>query len=160
MATALDAPVDVLDVHERNFVANIREHGWFATCVHHDESGPGFTYTTGFWLTLSFPEIIVFSLRREAAHDILWDIFHDVRAGRPPPVAQPARLFANADGILLPVLVRHYPDYLGWSRWFYGNDDFQCLQLIWPDTRGNFPWQSGAEMRFRDSQPNLSIDDA
>ena len=80
MRTALDAPLSALDEHERKFVANIRTHGWHDMRVAPDEEGPGFSYTTGFWLTLGVPEVIVFSLK--PAHDVLWDVFRDIKAGR------------------------------------------------------------------------------
>jgi hypothetical protein len=156
MRTALDAPLDALDDHEKDFVSNIREHGWFRTSVFAEDGHVGFSYTTGLWLTLGFPEIIVFSLKTETAHSILWDVFRDVKSGKRPPIGKPTDIFANMDGVLFPVDHEHYAEHLGWSRWFYGGDDFPCLQLVWPDTRGVFPWQPGAEERFREDQPDLT----
>ncbi|HEY2534440.1 MAG TPA: DUF4262 domain-containing protein [Xanthobacteraceae bacterium] len=42
------------------------------------------------------------------------------------------------------------------SRWFYGGDDFLCLQLVFPDTSGHFPWSSGSSEGFRTAQPDLT----
>ena len=159
MQTALDVPASELDVHEKNFVANIRAHGWFDNGVMADDEGPGFSYTTGFWITLGFPEIIVFSLKQEIAHDILWDVFREAKSGRQiSPGKYADNIFANGGAYFFPVAKQHYYDYLGWSRWFYRGDDFPCLQLVWPDTREAFPWQSGFEDRFRNDQPDLSPD--
>src|SRR5262245_43677846 len=74
MRTALEAPASMLDEHETKFVAKIREHGWFHMSVARDAEGPGFGYTTGFWLKFDFPELITFSLKRDTAHDIFWGI--------------------------------------------------------------------------------------
>ena len=157
MRTALDMPPRALDADESDFVTNIRTHGWFGTSVFADDEGPGFTYTTGFWVNLGFPEIILFSLTSETAHDVLWDVYRDVKSGRKITVgAYVASVFANGGAYFLPVAKQHYPDYLGWSRWFYGGDDFPCLQLVWGDTRDMFPWQAGFEDRFRNRQPDLS----
>lgn len=156
MRTALDAPFDDLDGPEKNFVANIREHGWFRTSVFQEEGHVGFSYTTGLWLTLGFPEIIVFSLPSETAHAILWDVFREVKGGTKPPIGRRAEVFADRDGVFFPVSRDHYREHLGWSRWFYAGDEFPCLQLVWPDTHGVFPWQPSAEERFRNSQPDLS----
>jgi hypothetical protein len=49
---------------------------------------------------------------------------------------------------------RHYDDYLGWSIWFYGDHDFDCLQMIVPDSAGILPWQPGFDPA--ESQPDLS----
>jgi hypothetical protein len=157
MLTALDAPLDKLDHHEKNFVEQVRHHGWFRTSVLEDGDGPGFSYTTGFWQSAKFPEVIVFSLKSEIAHDVLWDIYRNVAAGASFATGRRiSDVLANIEAVLLPVSKEFYRDYLGWSRWFYGGDDWPCLQLVWPDTRGAFPWEAAHEERFASSQPNLT----
>ena len=157
MLTALDAPAEKLDDQETNFVKQIRKYGWFRSNIFEDETRPGFSYTTGFWSGTDSPEVIVFSLKSEIAHDVLWDVYRDVKAGEKLPVGQRlSNVFANIEAVLLPVSKDFYPTYLGWNRWFYGGDDWPCLQLIWPDRNGAFPWEEGYEERFANSQPNLS----
>lgn len=157
MRTALDAPSSGLDADERSFVAALREYGWFRTTVMADEDGPGFSYTTGFWLSAGFPEIILFALGDDTAHAILSDLFNDMQAGTTPVVGTPAPgILGNNEAALIPVDPAHYQEYLGWSLWFYGGNDFPCLQLVWPDPEGRFPWQPGFEERFVGLQPDLS----
>lgn len=157
MPTALDAPDAKLDPAEKSFVANMREHGWFRTGVFHDEEGPGFSYTTGFWLKMQRPELIIFSIKDEIAHDVFWDLFR--RAGQGHELVIGKRtddVFANLPAYVFPVAKRHYADHLGWCRWFYGNDEFPCLQIVWPDHAGVFPWQSGFDPEFQPDQPDLT----
>jgi hypothetical protein len=157
MHTALDADPAQLDKHEQNFVAQIREHGFFGTHVMADAEGPGFAYTTGFWLKFSFPEVIVFSLGRDDAHDTFWHMYHELEAGRRFPVGEPTGdVFENCAAMLLPVSPQQYRDHLGWSRWFYRGDDFQCLQLVFPDRGGLFPWSPVLSQSFREAQPDLT----
>jgi hypothetical protein len=157
MRTALDAAPSMLDEHERKFVANIRDHGWFHTSVHQDETGPGFSYTTGFWLNMDFPELITFSLSQEVAHDTFWHIYRELKAGQSFVIRQPVEnVFAGLKGAFLPVLQRHFKDHLGWSRWFYGGDDFKCVQLVWTDRHGKFPWQPGHSVSLAEAQPDLT----
>jgi hypothetical protein len=157
MHTALDAPEDRLDDQGRSFVARLREHGWFRTNVFEDEEGPGFSYTTGFWVGAKAPEVIVFSLETQTAHDVLWDVYRDLTAGVVFPVGERlSNVFANTEAVFLPVAKTFYRDYLGWSRWFYGGDDWPCVQLVWPDGEGAFPWEAGFEARLAGSQPNLT----
>jgi hypothetical protein len=159
MKTALDTPASQLDEQERNFVENIREHGWYRMSVFADDQGPAFSYTTGFYLKFGFPELIVFSFRSELAHEVLWDVYRDLEAGRRYPVgSRVSDLFGNSNAYLLPVSQKHYATHLGWSRWFYRGDDFPCLQLLWPDRLGLFPWQTGASEDFKFSQPDLTSD--
>ena len=157
MLTALDAPPEALDRHEQNCVALVREHGWMYHNVMGDAEHQPFIYSTGWWKSANHPEIIVFGLRSETASAILWDLYREVVAGDPLPIAtRTDRAFARLPAYLLPVNRRFYPDYLGWSRWFYGNDDWPCLHLVWPDREGRFPWEDGVSPDFARIQPDLT----
>jgi Domain of unknown function (DUF4262) len=107
MFTTLDVDPSKLDEHEQKFISNIREHGWFGTAVFGDEEGPGFSYTTGFWLKFSFPGVITFSLKRELAHDTFWHIYRTLHhgdfgnaAGRQHIREQPHRAVAGVETAL------------------------------------------------------------
>jgi hypothetical protein len=140
--TALDADPARLDAHEQNYVANIRKHGWTEMRVAAGKNLPGFSYTTGFWLKLDFPELIVFGLEGEVVRDTFWHMYRTLEAGQRFAVGvREDKIFENVPAVLLPVSPQHYRNYLGWNRWFYGNDMFECLQLIFPDIDGHFPWE-------------------
>jgi hypothetical protein len=157
MLTALDAPADALDEDERSFLALIREHGWARRGVFADEEGPGFSYTTGFWVTVNQPELILFGIKDEVVHDVFWDLFHDGKEGRHlPPGTRTDNVFGSSPVYAFAVAKRHYESFLGWDRWFYAGDDFPCLQLVWPDRAGLFPWEPGADPAFQNSQPDLT----
>ena len=157
MITALDAPPDTLDSEEKSFVAKIREHGWFNTSVASDDEGPGFSYTSGLWVNAHQPEVIMFSMKREIAHDVFWDLFRDAQAGL--SLRQAVRndqVFANLPAYVFPVAKNHYQEYLGWNRWLYAGDDFPCVQIVWSDRAGVFPWQDGFDPTFANDQPDLT----
>lgn len=157
MATALDASVDTLDDAERAFVANIREHGWFRTSVFAEADKPGFSFTTGFFVTQKMPEIVIFSMKDEFAHTVFWNIFNDAADGVMLPVGiRTDEVFSNNPAYLFQIDKSKYQEYLGWSQWFYGNDDFPSLQLVWSDRAGNFPWEDGFDETFREDQPDLT----
>jgi hypothetical protein len=157
MLTALDANPNQLDEQETNFIQNIREFGWFRTSVFPEDGLPGFSYSTGFWNALKFPELITFSLKSDTAHQIFWNVFNDLKGGRDlVPKKRLADILDGADIVLIPVNKRHYAEHLGWSSWFYRGDGFPCLQLIWPDRNNAFPWQGGFEREFENDQPDLS----
>ena len=157
MLTALDASPDKLDPDEKNFLAQIREHGWFRTSVLEESGSPSFSYTTGFWVSVRQPELITFGMKSELAHDVLWDMFRDAQAGQSLPIgSRTDQVFANIPAYVFPVAKRHYHEHLGWSRWFYGGDDFPCLQIIWSDRGGLFPWQPEFDPAFVGLQPDLT----
>ncbi|WP_025290488.1 DUF4262 domain-containing protein [Sphingomonas sanxanigenens] len=157
MRTALDALPETLSASEKAFVTMIRENGFFRTEVLGDDEGPGFSFTTGFWVTAKHPELIMFSMTGDIAHDIFWDLFKDARSARSLPVGRRTdQVFANLPAYAFPVAKRHYADHLGWSRWFYGDDKFPCIQIVWPDRGGVFPWEKGFDATFVNDQPDLS----
>lgn len=156
MFTALDAAPEQLDPDEQTFVAEVREHGWFHTNVFAENGSPGFSYTTGWWINIGQPEVVAFGMKSEVAHAVLWDLFRDAKAGGSVPTGLSNHVFANIPAYLFPVAGRHYPDHLGWSRWFYGGDTFPCLHLVWSDRDGRFPWQSGFDPTLAGLQPDLT----
>jgi hypothetical protein len=157
MLTALDAPIAALDDSEQKFIANVREHGWFNTAVFGDDQGPNFSYTTGLWVNTGQPELIMFGMKRETIHDVFWDLFRDAKGGIALPTGKPTdRAFANLPAYAFPVSKRFYRDYLGWSRWFYGGDEFPCLHVVWPDRDSVFPWEPGFDTAFSSRQTDLT----
>lgn len=157
MLAALSAPDTELDDEEKEFVASIREHGWFGTHVQAEENQPGFSYTTGFWVTLGRPELIVFGLKSETAQSVFWNIFRDLKAGKWLPVrSRTEDLFGNHQACLFTMDRAHYAEHLGWSLWFYGGDDFPCLQLVWPDRSDVFPWEPAFDPNMTGIQPDVS----
>lgn len=157
MQTAFDAPIQTLDVDERSFVAMLREHGWYRTEVSADDDNVGFSYTTGLWVSAQRPELIIFSMKGDIVHDVFWDLYRDAKAGIGLPLGRRTdKVFGNSPAYIFPVAKRHYRDHLGWSRWFYRGDEFPCLQIVWPDRGGIFPWEAGFEPGFLNSQPDLT----
>jgi uncharacterized protein DUF4262 len=115
------------------------------------------SYTTGFWLKFGHPEVIVFGLSLRAAQDTFWHMYREIEAGRRVPAgAATGDIFENVPAVLLSVAQRHYRTHLGWSRWFCGNEKFECLQLLYPDRDGHFPWSPEALTVDRAAQPDLT----
>ncbi|MCG8685872.1 MAG: DUF4262 domain-containing protein [Desulfobacterales bacterium] len=157
MKTALDVDVDLLDDDEKGFVDNIRTHGWFGTHVFEDADGPGFSYTTGFWHRFEFPELILFSLPKEVSHEIFWNFFHELEAQKRFSENEPISEVLNGfDVMLRRVRTEHFPEYFGWTRWFYGGDKFEAYQVFFPDKSGRFPWTEEVPPEFSRLQPNLA----
>ena len=157
MRTLLDAPLDALKPPEHAFAAKVREDGFFRAEVFGDAVGPGFSYSTGFWVSTGQPEIIMFSIKGEIAHDEFWDMFRLAKGNTPLSLGKPTnQVFANRTAYVFPIAKRFYPDYLGWSRWFYGGDDFPCLQIVWPDREGVFPWEGRFDPAQPGGQPDLT----
>jgi len=154
--TELDTPDDLLDDRERAFLDKVRKFGWAATTVEDDDEGPGFAYSTGFWLRHGRPEVFTF-LPGQAGHQVLWNIERMLAESGWLPVD---RLIMDVlEGypvVLRPMAKSYYPDFIGWTRWFYGALDAPCLQLFWPDRQGRFPWELPPDDSFHLTQPDLT----
>ena len=157
MQTALDAPFESLDPPGHAIVAKVREDGFFRAEVFGDTIGPGFSYSTGFWVSTGQPEILMFSMKEELAHDVFWNMFRLAKANTPLSLGKPTdQVFANRTAYAFPIAKRFYADYLSWTRWFYGGDDFPCLQIVWPDREGVFPWEAKFDPELAGNQPDLT----
>jgi len=122
----------------RDVLTTIRLHGWaFAPDDRH-------AYTTGFGWSLKAPEIVVCGQPSHVARDLLAEAYRQMRSGVKLTPGKPHEgFFDDCQVWFQPVNKREYDRYLGWSVWFYGGYDFDCLQMIVPDSAGLLPWQPG-----------------
>ena len=156
---ALDRSPDTFNEHEKKIVANIREHGFQTTSVGAGTDTPSFSYTTGLWRMASIPEILIPTLQASVSHSLFHHIHRQAQHGFVPPIGVPVSdVMMGYDCYFFPIAASAYEDYPLSSNWFYGNRDYPCLQLVWADEVGLFPWQSGFNEKFRDDQPDLSPD--
>ena len=51
-------------------------------------------------------------------------------------------------------------EYFGTAQWAYEGADFPCVQLVWPDKQGRWPWDPSSRDGFRGLQPVLGRPDA
>ena len=157
MKTALNFPPHTLDAGEQSFVGKIRSHGWLCTSIAEERAKATFSYSTGLWLNHRHPEVIMFGLGREVAHDVFSTLYQVISSGRTLPTSGATDfLFEGMNAYIMPVWRQTYRSYLGWNRWFYDGDDFACSQIIWPDRAGRFPWDAGSDATYRNEQPDLS----
>lgn len=156
-ANRLDSPPDAFDEAERNFVAGIGTHGWMQTQALDEDDAPGFCFTTGFQASIGHPELICFKIDRQVANEMFWLLYRCAQNGKPVPRGvRTAGVLPGDEAYLFPVARRHYAAYLGWSRWFYRGDHFGCLQIVWPDEAGVFPWEDGFDPQFANAQVDLT----
>lgn len=157
MLTALEMARDELDESEGRFVDAIRKYGWFCTRVAGDHEGPAFSYTSGIWERYQHPELIMFGMPKDTSYGVFEDIQYEIERGMTVKTGRPLKnVFGNAVAYAFSVAEKHYAEYLGWNRWFYRGNNFRCIQIVWPDRAGNFPWESNFDPEFRGDQPDLS----
>lgn len=147
---------DELSAVERQALEDIAEYGVHIVHVPDSDSGPGFSFTIGLWHQFGQPEVIAFGLPEEVAHELLNAIADEADDGRT------FRDGEKHDELLVGYPVRFVavpPDarasYFGLAEWAYAGEPFECVQLVWPDKQGRWPWDDAVRDGFRTGQPVL-----
>jgi hypothetical protein len=127
------------DHHEQKALDDVQLHGLHIVNVLEDGKLPGFAYTVGLYRTFQHPEVLVYGLPQERAHQILNDLADNLRAGQ-RYVAGGAYedLLERYPCTFRLVPPAHYGEHLGWAAWFNETNDFPALQLIYPDKEGRW----------------------
>lgn len=156
--TVISDPPSNPKAYEAELIRHVQEHGWQTTSVTSDDNGdPAFSYTTGFWLAVDQPEVIVFDFPPQLAHDVFGQMLEKMRAGHQFRVGQPIQgVLSNEAVFLLPVKREASVKYLRSSKWFYRGTGFPTVQLVWADGAGLFPWERDYNEALVKLQPDLS----
>jgi len=131
----------------------IAQHGWMIQGVGAGEGEPSFSYTIGL-TEKNLPELITIGLPLQVAHSILNELARRSSIGQ--SIEGEHTNLAN-----MPLRVRVVESLkIIETKYAMGVSDVypthhrQYLQLVWPDTEGRFPGESGYDSeRFR--QPML-----
>ena len=152
-----------LSAAARRLLDDVNTHGWHSQHVFDPElARPNFSYSVGFTQTLGAPEFIVFGLHRDVMHDMLGEVFRQVKAGRKVEGDQRWHGLtedfdcigkkASHDGL--------FTDYAVLADWFWqrqGQTGHPAMvQLVWPGLLdGLFPWDEGCAESVVAAQPRL-----
>jgi hypothetical protein len=147
------------DSGDEKVISDVQRHGCHLVSVLADQHGPGFVYSIGLYLNFGHPEVIVFGLKPEVAGRVLNHIRELARGGETIGSGSTSDAFLEDLSVsFLAVGPEHYRDHLGFALWFYRSllpETFPCLQLVWPDKSGVFPWQEGFDESYAHLQPLL-----
>ncbi|MGE0329161.1 MAG: DUF4262 domain-containing protein [Ramlibacter sp.] len=117
---------------------------------------PDFSYSVGVQQTSRAPEVIVLGLRAELAAFVINEYNRRVRAGK--RFRRGKRYAGFLDGFPVyfePVRASRLKEYtLGCDR-FYGDETYAVMQIIYPTTKGVWPWNKTAPESFKCHQPML-----
>jgi hypothetical protein len=145
-----------LNPSKQHVLEGIEKHGWSVMNVQDSSGKPGWSYTIGLFETYGHPEVIICGMEVDNRQRILNWIGNNAQKKNPFIADQ------EHDWVLdgykcwsKPVEKKWYSHLIGFARWFYGydNDKFPCLQAIYPDNAGTYPWQE--ESSYSDEQPLL-----
>jgi hypothetical protein len=145
-----------MDAGERKCLEDIERYGCHVIHVLAEAELPPFAYSVGITRETGAAEVIVIGLKKPLAHSVVNEYNRRVRTGEKFLAGNCyAGFIEGFECQLRKVHASQYRDYLGWCRWLYNGNDFETLQIVYPNTSGIWPWESGASDWFRSWQPLL-----
>ena len=109
---------------------------------------PPFAYSIGIQQETGAPEVVVIGLKRPMAHSVINEYNNRVREGERFEVGKYYEGFLEGFEIYIGAVPPSvYSDYFGQNIDFYDGRDFQVLQVIYPTTKGVWPWADDAQSR-------------
>ena len=139
-------------------IGNVRRHGCHIMMIAGGAQIPEYVFSVGLFLNYRQAEIVIFGLDPDNACIIINDIRDRAAAGQKYIDGDVSDdILLNHKVCFVGVPLPLYDTYLGTAIWFYRKlpRPFPCLQLVWPDREGRFPWESGYDAGFRRCQPLL-----
>lgn len=153
----LDLPTPK-DANERKALDDIKAFGHHVVYVLEEGELPPFAYSVGIAKTTGRAEVIVVGFKPELSHTMVNEYARRISAGG---TFEPGKRYSGfIEGFAAEVRGVHpdqYEEYFGWDLWLYRGRNFKAIQLILPDTQGNWPWDEGASSWFRARQPILDV---
>lgn len=128
----------------------VAEYGWMAQGVIANENQPGWLYTIGL-AAVGHPEIIIVGLPPKVAHSLLAQMADEILSNQKRFEPGPEYSGYLADGFkvtFLDVADVGEGDWFNIAHSYYGDHDFEALQMVWPDKEGHFPWDPQYDVRY------------
>jgi len=147
------------DDSDRKLIHDIIEYKCHLVAIPPDKQGPGYVFSIGLYLHFRHPELVLFGLDHQVAGTAVNDIRALVEQGRCSQNMDILdEIFTNVSVMTIDVDPRFYRAYLGTALWFYRSvgSDFPVLQIVWPDKKGHFPWNSEVDEKAKKRQPILA----
>ena len=146
------------DAGEQRALDNIATYGLHILSIMEEGDAPPFAYSIGIERSLGLPELIVIGLKGDLAGKVINACYDQMKAGLAltPGTRVEGLLGGGFTCLVGAVDPAYFREYMGWAVWLREGTQFRALQIIYPSTRGAFPWEAGASDAFRARQPLLS----
>ena len=137
---------------------NVREHGCHLMGIAAEAQAPAYVFSIGLYLNYAHAELVLFGLDPKDACAVINAVRDRAAAGQryiAGDICDDLPLERKVCFVEVPL--RAYDAYLGTAIWFYAKlpRPFPCLQIVWPDEEGRFPWETGYDASLKTYQPVL-----
>jgi Domain of unknown function (DUF4262) len=120
-----------------------------------DPPQAGYSYTVNFPDHVGFADVVVFGLTPVAARGLIGLVGETLAAGTEIPVG--AEVVGLLDNELrccfAPVDLAEWVTLFATAQAWYRGEDFEVVQLVYPDRHGFLPYEAGFDQRLRFAQP-------
>lgn len=141
---------------DRTLISDVEGHGWHVIKVPELEHSPGWAFSIGLHHSFGHPEIVVFGLPDEMAHQMINSLGEDIREGTTfAPDSVVTGVLEGYSCAIKTVDPVWYSPFLGYATWFYQGMDFPFVQCLWPDREGHFPNEPAFDAELIPYQPLL-----
>jgi len=146
------------DKHELKAIEDIRKHGVHILHVFDDEGKkPDFSYTVGLWHTHGHPEVLISGLKEGLRQSLLNHLNRMIGEGREFRDGQSyTDVIDDYKCYFQEFPKRQFKAYLGWDLWFYGGNEFEAVQMLWPSVDHIYPWDEKAGELLKNAQEILT----
>ncbi len=148
-----------MDKQDQKALDDIDEFGCHVINVMEGEEEPQFTYSIGINKKQDKPDLIIIGLKRELAQSVVNNYKDRLLGGETFETGSFYPDFlGDFEVCFVEVDKSYYKDYLGWGLWLNDGDNFKMLQLVWPTTDGQWPWDADKSDFYEWVQPILNKD--
>jgi Domain of unknown function (DUF4262) len=120
-----------------------------------DPPQAGYSYTVNFPDHVGFADVVVFGLTPVAARGLIGLVGETLAAGTEIPVG--AEVVGLLDNELrccfAQVDLAEWVGLFATAQAWYRSEDFEVVQLVYPDRNGFLPYEAGFDQRLRFAQP-------
>lgn len=142
------------DAGEQKVLDDIARYGWHCVNILAEGGEGPYSFTVGLFQTHQHPELIIFGLKSETAHKVLFNVVEGLSHGRRLDLnAATDELLNGYSCCFAEVPATLYHEHVGFAVWYYRGNNFPLYQIVWPSREGYFPWHPKASQEFRQCQP-------
>ena len=146
------------DPSEQKVIDDIAKFGWHCVNIMAEGNEVEYAFTIGLFHTYQHPELVIFGLSSEIAHQILSIAVQAIRDNAPLDLSAPTEILLEGyTCCFVEVPASHYYDYVGFCRWFYEGNNFPLYQIVWPSRAGQYPWHPKVSVEFKQAQPVIGL---
>ena len=138
------------DPQEQKVIDDIAQYGWHCVNILGEGAWVPFSFTIGVFKNYQHPELIIFGLGENIAHQNLAIAVEKIHRGNPIDLATSTDALLNEYlCCFVEVPKAQYAEHVGLCEWFYEGDDFPLFQIVWPSPQGLFPWHPDVSPDFK-----------